>query len=88
MTSASIAEFLKTGLDAKSEVIRTEIRADYEVLTAEYYTRFHPIVPEERSLVDALIMTAYMRKFLMIRNDALRAVAESEDWRKFLEPQR
>lgn len=46
---------LKTGLDAKSEVIRHESRADYEALIAEYYARFHPTSPEERCLVDTLI---------------------------------
>ena len=60
---------LKTGLDAKSEVIRTENRADYEALTAEYYVRFHPIVPEERSLVDTLITSEWLRR-RYVRADA------------------
>jgi hypothetical protein len=60
---------LKTGLDAKSEVIRTENRADYETLTAEYYARFHPTVPEERCLVDTLITSEWLRR-RYVRADA------------------
>ena len=60
---------LKTGLDAKSEVIRTENRADYEALTAEYYTRFYPTVPEERSLVDTLVTSEWLRR-RYVRADA------------------
>jgi len=56
---------LKTGLDAKSEVIRTESHADYESLIAEYYQRFHPTVPEERCLVDTLIKSEWLgRRYL------------------------
>jgi hypothetical protein len=56
---------LKTGLDAKSEVIRTESHADYETLTAEYYARFHPTLPEERCLVDTLIKSEWLgRRYL------------------------
>jgi hypothetical protein len=46
---------LKTGLDAKSEVLRFESRPDYEALIAEFYARYQPTVPEDRSLVDMLI---------------------------------
>ena len=45
----------KTGLDAKSEIIRYEKREDYDALTAEYHNRFRPARPEERDLVDDLI---------------------------------
>ena len=56
---------LKTGLDAKSEVIRTESQSDYEALIAEYYARFHPTVPEERCLVDKLITSEWLgRRYL------------------------
>ena len=50
----------KTGLDAQSEVIKTENREHYETLTAEFYNRFQPVAPEERSLVDALIKAEWL----------------------------
>jgi hypothetical protein len=49
----------KTGLDAKSEIIRYEKREDYDALTAEYHNRFRPATPEERALVDDLIKSEW-----------------------------
>lgn len=58
---------LKTGLDAKAEIIRGENQADYETLIAEYYARFHPGVPEERCLVDALIKAEWFgRRYMAV----------------------
>lgn len=58
---------LKTGLDAKSEVIRCENRADYETLIAEYYAHFRPIGPEERCLVDTLIRSEWFgRRYMSV----------------------
>jgi len=58
---------LKTGLDAKSEVIRYEKQSDYDTLTTEYYDRFHPTVPEERCLVDTLIKSEWLgRRYMAI----------------------
>ena len=45
---------VKTGLDARSEIIRYERRHEYDLLIAEYYARFQPAIPEERCLVDDL----------------------------------
>jgi len=53
---------LKTGLDAKSEVLRFESRPDYEALIAEFYTRYHPTVPEDRALVDMLISSEWLTR--------------------------
>ena len=53
---------LKTGLDAKSEVLRFESRPDYEALIAEFYTRYHPTVPEDRALVDMLIRSEWLTR--------------------------
>ena len=36
-------------------------------------------------LAEKLFLTAYMKKFLLQRNGALKAMAESDGWRKFLE---
>ncbi len=35
-------------------------------------------------LANVLFLTRYMRKFLLVRNTALQAVAESERWRQYL----
>src|SRR5579863_8249898 len=51
---------LKTGLDAKSEVLRFESRQDYEALIAAFYDRYHPTVPEDRALVDMLIRSEWL----------------------------
>jgi hypothetical protein len=53
---------LKTGIDAKSEVIRCESQAEYDELIAEFYARYHPTVPEERLLVDALIRSEWLSR--------------------------
>jgi hypothetical protein len=51
---------VKTGLDAKSEVMRCESRDEYNLLIAEYYARFQPAIPEERGLVDDLIQAEWL----------------------------
>jgi len=45
----------KTGIDAKSHIIRGEDPADLETLAAEYQERWQPATPEQRLLVDALV---------------------------------
>jgi hypothetical protein len=55
---------LKSGIDAKSQVIRGEDPAALELLTAEYHDRFRPATPEERLLVDTLIHDEWLlRRF-------------------------
>ena len=56
---------LKTGIDAQSEIIRFESRADYEALTAEYFTHYHPATPEQRCLVDILIKSEWLSRRYM-----------------------
>ena len=53
---------LKTGIDAKSEIIRTENRTGYDALIATFYTRFRPATPEERYLVDKLIRHEWLSR--------------------------
>jgi hypothetical protein len=43
---------LKTGIDAKTQLIRGEDPAALEELTGEYHGRLHPTTPEQRMLVD------------------------------------
>lgn len=46
---------LKTGIVAKSQVLPAEERGSLQTVADEYYARFHPSVPEERTFVDELI---------------------------------
>jgi hypothetical protein len=46
---------IKTGIDAKSQIVRGEDPADLQALTAEYQQRWQPATPEQRLLVDTLI---------------------------------
>lgn len=62
---------LKTGLYAKSDVIATESRDEYETLIAEYHARFHPATPEERCLVDDLIRSEWLNRRYMAATTAI-----------------
>src|ERR1035437_3235776 len=53
---------LKTGIDAKSQVIPGEDPAALELLTAEYHERFQPATPEVRALVDALVTAEWLQR--------------------------
>ena len=46
---------LKSGIDAKSEIIRREDITALQALTDEYLARFQPATPEQRLYVDTLI---------------------------------
>jgi hypothetical protein len=53
---------LKTGIDAKSEIIRLENPADHAELSAAFHARFAPATPEELSLVDALVRFEWLSR--------------------------
>jgi hypothetical protein len=38
------------------------------------------------NVVDWLVLTSYMRRFLDRRNEVLKRLAESEEWRRHLDP--
>jgi len=46
---------LKSGLDAESQFVAGEDRAEFAQLQHEYITRFQPLTPEERFQVDSLL---------------------------------
>ncbi len=46
---------LKSGIDAKAQIIRDEKAANLEALKTDYYDRYHPTTPVQRMLVDTLI---------------------------------
>jgi hypothetical protein len=55
---------MKTGIDAKSNVIPGEDADALEALAAEYHQRFLPCAPEQRFLVDSLIAAEWMARRL------------------------
>jgi hypothetical protein len=62
--AASRMNALKSGIDAKSSVIRGERAANLEALKSEYFSRFHPTTPEQRMLVDVLVDAEWLlRRF-------------------------
>ena len=65
--AASRMNALKSGIDAKSQVIRGEKAANLETLKTEYYDRYHPTAPEQRMLVDTLIDAEWLlRRFRVV----------------------
>lgn len=57
---------LKSGLHAKSVVIRSEDPADLDALAAEYHAEFRPATPRERDLVDTLVYNQWLIRRLRI----------------------
>jgi hypothetical protein len=65
--AASSQNALKTGVDAKSEILPSENPAEHAKLTAEYHTRFAPATPDERTVVDALVRHEWLgRRYMRI----------------------
>jgi hypothetical protein len=62
--AASRFNALKTGIDAKSNVIPGEDAGLLETLATEYHERFRPSAPEQRFLVDSLIAAEWMSRRL------------------------
>src|SRR4051794_32279982 len=56
---------LKTGLEARSLIIKGESESGLDQLITEYQTRFHPPTPEERYRVDTLISADWLRRRLL-----------------------
>ncbi|HUI57472.1 MAG TPA: hypothetical protein VLY04_20990 [Bryobacteraceae bacterium] len=55
---------LKSGIDAKSTIIRGENPADLETLTNEYLEAHSPVTPQERFYVDILIRSDWQMRRL------------------------
>ena len=75
---------LKSGIDAKSQIIRGERAANLETLKTEYHDRFHPTTPEQRMLVDTLIDAEWLlRRFRIVEaqlwEEGSRAVFKPND---------
>jgi hypothetical protein len=55
---------LKSGLDAESQFVTGEDRADFAQLQDEYIARFQPLTPEERFQVDTLLRSEWILRRL------------------------
>ena len=55
---------LKSGLDAESQFVGGEDRAEFAELQHEYITRFQPLTPEERFQVDSLLRNEWILRRL------------------------
>jgi hypothetical protein len=69
---------LKTGIDARSQIIHGEDPAALEQLTRHYYERFQPQGPEECDLIDAAISSAWLLRRL--RKTEAEIWNSSIDW--------
>ena len=58
--AASRMNALKTGLYAKSAVIRGEAKEDFDELVQQYNDQYHPVTPQARTLVDSLIRNTWL----------------------------
>ena len=75
---------LKTGIDARSQVIPGEDPDALETLTLEYHHRFQPAGPEHRFLVDAMVAAEWQLRRLrkaeaQIWDDGMHAWRPEED---------
>jgi hypothetical protein len=71
---------LKTGIDAKTQLIRGEIFTALQELTGEYFDRFRPSTPEQRMLVDTLIDCEWLlRRFRAIETQLWERVVDIHD---------
>lgn len=66
--AASSQNALKTGLDAKSEIIEGwENRGERDELTAGYYARYTPATEQERYLLDSIVAFEWLqRRYLSV----------------------
>jgi len=70
--AASRMNALKSGLYAKSLVIRGESQEEFEELARQFNEQYHPVTPQARVLVDILIRnTWFLRRYDRI---------EGEEW--------
>ncbi|HTS30718.1 MAG TPA: hypothetical protein VMH81_32820 [Bryobacteraceae bacterium] len=83
--AASSQNALKTGIDAKSLVIRGEDHATLETLAARYHERFQPATPEQCVLVDALVTADWLLRRLRKIEPQLWEIEfqEAREWQRF-----
>jgi hypothetical protein len=71
---------LKTGIDAKTQLIRGETFTALQELVGEYHDRFRPTTPDQRLLVDTLIDCDWLlRRFRAIETQLYERVLDIYD---------
>src|SRR5437660_102855 len=80
--SFSSMNALKSGIDAKSEIIRGEDPKDLDALKTSYYESLQPTRPEEAVFVDALVSADWLLRRLRKTEAETweRAFEEQDDW--------
>ena len=73
---------LKTGIHAKSAIIKGELAEDLETLTREYYLQHRPDTPELRDLVDDLISCVWELRRLTRAEAQMWNYQMSDSWSK------
>jgi hypothetical protein len=73
--NASRFNALKSGIDARSQVLPDESPEDLDALAAEYHARFRPATPEARALVDTLVSSEWQLRRLRRAEPVLWAYA-------------
>jgi len=58
--ATTAASHTPSGLDAESQFVAGESSVEFAELQHEYFTRFQPLTPEERSQVDILIRNEWI----------------------------
>src|SRR5437764_8289665 len=73
---------LKSGIDAKSQIIRGEEPKDLDALKTSYYESLQPTRPEEAVFVDALVSADWLLRRLRKTEAETweRAFEEQDDW--------
>jgi uncharacterized protein with von Willebrand factor type A (vWA) domain len=68
---------LKSGIDAETLVIKTEDRAAFDALAARYFAQFAPSTEHERTLVEHLVSSEWLRRrYLRVENQFLERPAK------------
>src|SRR5215469_6709555 len=82
--SVSRMNALKSGIDAKSLVIRGEDPAALEQLTDQYYQRFQPEGPDECALIDSAVYNSWVLRRLRKTEAEIweSSMAHTCDWEK------
>lgn len=68
--AASRMNALKSGLYAKSAVIRGESQEEFDEIVRQYNEQFHPVTPQARVLVDSLIRNTWLlRRYATVEGE-------------------
>ena len=72
---------LKSGLYAKSQIVRGEDPAELEALLQSYRERFHPTTPEVSALIDTLVSSEWLLRRLRRIESQFWDITMRDAWR-------